>query len=68
MPILLKCIRIGFVSKDYFVQKIKCHEYVKENDECKTFVIEALKYLYELELDIEVNTQNYKLVELHYEY
>lgn len=56
MPILLKCIRIGFVSKDYFVQKIKCHEYVKENDECKTFVIEALKYLYELELDIEVNT------------
>jgi hypothetical protein len=55
MPNLLKFIRIGknLLSKDYFLQKIKIHEYVKDNNECKSFIIEALKCLFDL--DIEVN-------------
>lgn len=48
---LLKVIRLGLLSTQFFVEKVKPHEYVKNNDACKSIVIETLKFLYDLDMD-----------------
>ncbi|XP_061180400.1 kelch-like protein 10 isoform X2 [Saccostrea echinata] len=48
---LLKTIRLGLLSKKYFVEKVKVHPYVKDNEFCKPLVIDTLKYLYDLGTD-----------------
>lgn len=47
---LLKTVRLGLVPIKYFVEKIKAHSYVKDNDSCKPIIIETLKHLYDLEM------------------
>ncbi|XP_033728458.1 kelch-like protein 10 [Pecten maximus] len=48
---LLRTVRLGLLSTQYFVEKVKSHPYVKENDQCKPLVIETLKFLYDLDMD-----------------
>jgi kelch-like protein 10 len=48
---LLKCVRLGLLTTNFFLEKVKCHPYIINNDACKPLVIETLKYLYELDLD-----------------
>ena len=48
---LLRCIRLGLLSTQYFVEKVKPHSYVKENEACKPIIIETLKFLYDLDMD-----------------
>ncbi|KAK3108652.1 hypothetical protein FSP39_012601 [Pinctada imbricata] len=50
---LLKCIRLGLLTTQYFVEKVKVHPYIKDNDECKPIIIETLKFLYDLDMDEE---------------
>ena len=48
---LLRAIRLGLLTTQYFVEKVKPHPYVKEVDACKPIVIETLKFLYDLDMD-----------------
>lgn len=47
---LLKTVRLGLLSIQYFSEKVKSHPYVKESDLCKPIVIETLKFLYDLDM------------------
>ncbi|KAJ8317347.1 hypothetical protein KUTeg_005251, partial [Tegillarca granosa] len=53
IPCLLKCVRLGLLTTQYFVEKVKSHPYIKENEMCKPVVIETLKFLYDLDMDEE---------------
>ncbi|XP_060074906.1 uncharacterized protein LOC132554600 [Ylistrum balloti] len=50
---LLRTVRLGLLSTQFFVEKVKSHPYVKENAECKPLVIETLKCLYALDMNEE---------------
>lgn len=53
MAKLLRSIRLGLLTTQYFVEKVKPHPYVRESDACKPIVIETLKYLYDLDMEEE---------------
>ncbi|ESO82188.1 hypothetical protein LOTGIDRAFT_135113 [Lottia gigantea] len=53
MAEILKTIRLGLLTTEYFIQKVKSHPYVKESAECKPIIIETLKFLYDLDMDEE---------------
>ncbi|XP_050419085.1 kelch-like protein 10 [Patella vulgata] len=53
MARILKTIRLGLLSTQFFVEKVKSHPYVKESEACKPIVIETLKFLYDLDMDDE---------------
>ncbi|CAF3757459.1 unnamed protein product [Rotaria magnacalcarata] len=48
---LLKCVRLGLLTTNFFIEKVKCHPYIINNDTCKPLVIDTLKYLYELDVE-----------------
>lgn len=48
---LLKTVRLGLLSIQYFTEKVKSHPFVKESDLCKPVVIETLKFLYDLDMN-----------------
>lgn len=48
---LLKCVRLGLLTTNFFLEKVKSHPYIIHNETCKPLVIETLKYLYELDVD-----------------
>nr|QTM97704.1 KLHL10 [Sinohyriopsis cumingii] len=50
---LLKTIRLGLLTTQYFVEKVKTHPYVRDSDACKPVIIETLKFLYDLDMDEE---------------
>ncbi|XP_070566087.1 kelch-like protein 10 [Ptychodera flava] len=45
---LLSSIRLGIINPEYFISKVKCHAYIRDNEECKPLIIETMKYLYDL--------------------
>ncbi|XP_052248036.1 kelch-like protein 10 [Dreissena polymorpha] len=51
IPKLMRSIRLGLLTTQYFVEKVKTHPYVKESDECKPIIIETLKFLYDLDME-----------------
>ncbi|XP_062572493.1 kelch-like protein 10 [Saccostrea cucullata] len=48
---LLKTMRLGRLTTRYFVEKVKVHPYVKDDEFCRPLVIDTLKYLYDLTTD-----------------
>ncbi|XP_014664890.1 PREDICTED: kelch-like protein 10 [Priapulus caudatus] len=50
---LLGTVRLGLLDANYFVEKVKCHPYVKDNEDCRTLVIETIKFLYDLGLSLQ---------------
>jgi kelch-like protein 10 len=46
---LMKCIRLGLLETQFFMEKVKDHPYVTSCDESRPMVIETLKFLYDLE-------------------
>ncbi|CAF1403894.1 unnamed protein product [Adineta ricciae] len=48
---LLKCVRLGLLTTNFFLEKVKCHPYIVNNEDCKPLVVNTLKYLYELDVD-----------------
>jgi hypothetical protein len=48
---LLQCVRLGLLTTNFFLEKVKCHPYIITNEACKPLLIDTLKYLYELDVD-----------------
>ena len=48
---LLKTVRLGLLQTQFFVEKVKVHPYVKDNELCKPIIIDTLKHLYDLDLN-----------------
>ena len=46
---LMKCIRLGLLETQFFMEKVKDHPYVTSCEESRPMVIETLKFLYDLE-------------------
>jgi kelch-like protein 10 len=49
---------LGLLTTNFFIEKVKCHPYIINNEACKPLVIETLKYLYELDIDTDLLVQN----------
>nr|XP_037285013.1 kelch-like protein 10 [Rhipicephalus microplus] len=52
---LFKCVRMGLVDTDFFVEKIKACKYVADDEACRPLVVETLRFLYDL--DVMVHNQ-----------
>lgn len=50
---LLSAVRLGLLDANFFVEKVKCHPYVKDSEDCRTLVIETIKFLYDLGLSLQ---------------
>ncbi|XP_054262535.1 kelch-like protein 10 isoform X2 [Macrosteles quadrilineatus] len=50
---LLKCIRLGLMDVQYFLEEVKNHPYILGNEACRPVVIDTLKVL----MDVETITQ-----------
>ncbi|KAL3190462.1 hypothetical protein MRX96_019980 [Rhipicephalus microplus] len=50
MARLFECVRTGLVATDYFVEKIKTHKYIIDDDGCKPRVTQTLRFLYDLDV------------------
>ncbi|XP_074659238.1 kelch-like protein 10 [Tubulanus polymorphus] len=48
---LLKVVRMGLLNTQFFVEKVKSHKYIKDNESCKPIIIDTLKFLYDLDMD-----------------
>lgn len=48
---LLKCVRLGRLSSEYFMEKVKAHEFISGNEACRDLVIDTFKILYDLNID-----------------
>lgn len=47
---LMKCVRLGLLDTQYFLEKVKEHSYVTNCEESRPMIIETLKFLYDLEM------------------
>ncbi|OWF51388.1 kelch-like protein 10 [Mizuhopecten yessoensis] len=47
---LLRTIRLGLLSTQYFVEHVKSHPFVMGNEQCKPIIIDTLKFLYDLDM------------------
>ncbi|UYV69015.1 KLHL10 [Cordylochernes scorpioides] len=47
---LMRCVRLGLLDSQYFIEEVKNHPYVVDNQACRPLVIETLKHLYDLEI------------------
>ncbi|KAH7961467.1 hypothetical protein HPB52_009288 [Rhipicephalus sanguineus] len=47
---LLRCVRTGLVDTNFFVEKIKSHKLVSDNESCRPLVIDTLRFLYDLDV------------------
>ncbi|KDR17435.1 Kelch-like protein 10 [Zootermopsis nevadensis] len=46
---LMKNVRLGLLDENFFLEEVRHHPYVRENDACKPVIIETLKFLEESE-------------------
>ncbi|KAH7966653.1 hypothetical protein HPB49_018273 [Dermacentor silvarum] len=47
---LFECVRTGLVDTDFFVEKIKTHKYIVDDDSCRPRVMQTLRFLYDLDV------------------
>ncbi|GFT39689.1 kelch-like protein 10 [Nephila pilipes] len=47
---IMRCVRLGLMDTQYFMEKVKVHKYVENNESCKPIVIETLRFLWDLEM------------------
>jgi len=50
---LMNCVRLGLLSTQFFVEKVKIHPYIRDNEDCRPLIIDTLKFLYDLDMDTE---------------
>ncbi|XP_018329574.1 kelch-like protein 10 [Agrilus planipennis] len=48
--VLMKCIRLGLLDTQFFLEHVKDHPYVTSCEESRPMIIETLKFLYDLEM------------------
>ncbi|XP_061455673.1 GATOR2 complex protein WDR24 isoform X4 [Rhineura floridana] len=51
MAVLLPKVRLALMHAEYFMNNVKMHDYVKDSEECKPIVIDALKAMYDLNMN-----------------
>ncbi|MBN3299038.1 KLH10 protein, partial [Amia calva] len=51
ISVLLPKVRMALMESEYFMTKVKNNELVKQTDECKPIVINALKAMYDLNMN-----------------
>ncbi|XP_030753239.1 kelch-like protein 10 isoform X2 [Sitophilus oryzae] len=47
---LMKCIRLGLLDTQFFLERVKDHPYVASCEASRPMIIETLKFLYDLEM------------------
>ncbi|XP_058116354.1 kelch-like protein 10 [Anopheles ziemanni] len=47
---LMKTVRFGLMTTEYFLEKVKDNQYVQASEDTKQLVIDALTFLYDLEM------------------
>lgn len=47
---LMKCVRLGLLDTQYFLEKVKEHVYITNCEDSRPMIIETLKFLYDLEM------------------
>ncbi|XP_060529923.1 kelch-like protein 10 isoform X2 [Cylas formicarius] len=47
---LMKCIRLGLLDTQFFLERVKDHPYVASSEASRPMIIETLKFLYDLEM------------------
>ncbi|NXS58172.1 KLH10 protein, partial [Brachypteracias leptosomus] len=50
IPLLLSKVRLALVTSDYFLSKVRKHKYLKDNEECKGLIMDALTEMYRLSM------------------
>ncbi|XP_035211034.1 kelch-like protein 10 [Stegodyphus dumicola] len=53
---VMRCVRLGLLDTQYFMEKVKLHPFVENNESCKPIVIETIRFIWDLEM-IEQKTQ-----------
>ncbi|XP_025926963.1 kelch-like protein 10 isoform X1 [Apteryx rowi] len=48
---LLRKVRLALMHAEYFMNNVKVHDYVKDSEECKPVIINALKAMYDLNMN-----------------
>lgn len=48
--VLMKCIRLGLLDTQFFLERVKDHPYVTSCEDSRPMIIETLKFLYDLEM------------------
>ncbi|NXX13259.1 KLH10 protein, partial [Podargus strigoides] len=51
VAVLLSKVRLALLQVEYFMNNVKAHEYVKDNEECKALIIDTLTEMYSLYKD-----------------
>ncbi|KAJ6643055.1 Kelch-like protein 10 [Pseudolycoriella hygida] len=49
VSMLLQTVRLGILQTEYFMDEVKNHEFVKDNEEARPIIIKTLSFLYELD-------------------
>ncbi|XP_054715341.1 kelch-like protein 10 [Uloborus diversus] len=47
---IMRTVRLGLMDTQYFMEQVKQHRYVDNNDSCKPIVRETLRFLWDLEI------------------
>ncbi|NWT42834.1 KLH10 protein, partial [Chroicocephalus maculipennis] len=50
IAVLLGKVRLALMHADYFMNNVKTHQYVQDNEECKALIIKALTEMYNLDM------------------
>lgn len=48
--VLMKCVRLGLLDTQFFLERVKDHPYVSGCEESRPMIIETLRFLYDLEM------------------
>ncbi|CAM4683455.1 unnamed protein product [Leuciscus chuanchicus] len=57
IAVLLPKVRLGLMSSDYFINNVKCNALVMENEDCMPVIINAMKTLFDLNMDEPTNSE-----------
>ncbi|XP_075684813.1 kelch-like protein 10 [Rhinoderma darwinii] len=55
ISVLLQQVRFALMHTQYFYNKVKTNDYVKDSEECKPIIINALKAMYDLNMNGNFN-------------
>ncbi|XP_024601447.1 kelch-like protein 10 [Neophocaena asiaeorientalis asiaeorientalis] len=56
ISVLLPKVRLGLMHAEYFMTNVKMNDYVKDSEECKPVIINALKAMYDLNMNGSSNS------------
>ncbi|XP_077094325.1 kelch-like protein 10 [Siphateles boraxobius] len=57
IAVLLPKVRLGLMSSAYFINYVKCNALVMENEACMPVIINAMKTLFDLNMDETTNSE-----------